>query len=67
MIHKFFKQPAKAMTKNTTFCERVTTQEFQEEAMRSSQNALRDLLNQIVEDGSLNEKDRKKKFKQVSK
>lgn len=55
------------MTKNTTFCERVTTQEFQEEAMRSSQNALRDLLNQIVEDSSLNEKDRKKKFKQVSK
>lgn len=53
------------MTKSTTFCERVTTEEFKEEAKRSSETALKDLLNQIVADDSITEKVRKKKYKQV--
>lgn len=40
-------------------------QEYAEDGLRSSQKALRDLLDQIVEDESLSDKERKKKFKQV--
>ena len=39
--------------------------EYVEDGLHSSQKALRDLLDQIIEDGSLSDKERKKKFKQV--
>ncbi|KAK3727852.1 hypothetical protein QZH41_001636 [Actinostola sp. cb2023] len=62
--HAFLMLPSKSLSKNTTFCERVTTKEFEEEGMRSSQSALKDLLNQIIMDEAITEKERKKKFKQ---
>lgn len=50
----------------SSFCERVTPQEYKEQSLITSQRSLKDLLNRIVEDESLNLKDRKKQLKQVS-
>jgi hypothetical protein len=40
-------------------------QEYAEDGLRSSQNALRDLLSQLIADETLSDKERKKKYKQV--
>ena len=49
-----------------SFCERVTPQEYKEQSLITSQRSLKDLLNRIVDDESLNAKDKKKQLKQVS-
>ena len=49
-----------------SFCERVTLQEYKEQSLITSQRSLKDLLNRIVDDESLNAKDKKKQLKQVN-
>jgi len=48
-----------------SFCERITPQEYKEQSLITSQRSLKDLLNRIVEDESISEKDRKRQLKQV--
>lgn len=49
------------------FCKRVTSQEYEEQKRLGTQRFLTDLLDSIVNDEKINEKERKKKIKQFQK
>ncbi|XP_032237571.1 DEP domain-containing protein 1B isoform X2 [Nematostella vectensis] len=50
-----------------TYCERVTKEEYKEEGILNSQKALKDLLDQIIDNQTLSEKQRRKQLKQFEK
>ncbi|XP_042905382.1 DEP domain-containing protein 1A isoform X1 [Parasteatoda tepidariorum] len=47
-----------------TYCEMVSKQQYEEQKKTTSMAALRDLLNNIMSDGKLSERERKRKLKQ---
>ncbi|CAB4033829.1 Hypothetical predicted protein, partial [Paramuricea clavata] len=54
-------------SKEVAFCLRVTKQEYEEQKQFGTQRFLEDLLDSIVRDEKINEKERKKKLKQFQK
>lgn len=50
-----------------TFCERVSLLQFEEQKLTTSQKALAELLDQIVNDQKMNTKEKNKKLKMVGK
>lgn len=47
------------------YCKQITKQEYEKEAVDFSNNAIKDLLQSILDDITLNDKDRAKRLKQV--
>lgn len=50
-----------------TFCQQISSKEFEEQKVTVSEFAITELLENIVQDKILSVKDKKKKLKQVSK
>lgn len=47
------------------YCSQVTVQEFENQKLSSSQQALRDLLDNITKDEQMSDKEKKKRLKEV--
>lgn len=50
-----------------TFCHQISGAEFEEQKLASSQKAMEELLEMLLTDQNLSEKERRKKVKQVTK
>lgn len=50
-----------------TFCHQISGAEFEQQKLESSQKAMEELLEMLLTDQNMSEKDRRKKLKQVTK
>lgn len=50
-----------------TFCHQISGAEFEQQKLASSQKAMEELLEMLLTDQNLSEKERRKKLKQVEK
>lgn len=50
-----------------TFCHQISSAEFEQQKVTSSQKAMEELLEMLLTDQNISEKDRRKKLKQVKK
>ncbi|XP_060087979.1 DEP domain-containing protein 1A isoform X2 [Heteronotia binoei] len=64
---KCFGEDLSAIFPTYSYCKRITTQEFDEQKVYTSQAAVAELLESIIKDRTLSIKDKKKKLKQFQK
>lgn len=59
--------PAPVPVSIHTFCHQISGAEFEQQKLASSQKAMEELLELLLSDQNLSEKERRKKLKQVTK